>query len=863
MSFRFTVVETSLNRAEFRWKWLRFLQHSFLLGIVFCLLVLLFGAAIILGWVTSKTLATTFFGLLAMGGFVTWAIIVIGVLAGSPERPWLAAALERVNPRLLDRLNTLLFLEHPPRDSRAHSFAVRIARQTHGVMSAKSAPKPFSGTRATELMAGFIAALAVTMLVYHFYSPWARLLAAEKAKAIPPAQTAKSLDLALPTTNNAEQSQSWGEVRITDPGGDLRVTKVDVVPLQIEAAANQPLRKVGWFSTVNGAGETPHELPPPSEPRYAVYQPTVYLDELGLSDWDVMTYYAKADTEKQHSFASEVYFLEVRPFREDILKMPGGEGGEPHQCMNELSALISRQQHVIRQTHQHLQTPPEQEALQTQDRKKLSEAESDLADSAQHLYAKMAARMENRPIGDALDNLAKAEKSLDRASNLLADNIMDEAQNRERRALAELVAARKMFQKSLSENPDAFAGGGEGDNNSDDSPTAEPQKKLNTKKLNEMAEFRYEAKAAQQFVDKALEQQRNLEQQARAPTRSDFAKLGEQENQLQKSLTDFEQLHPRPFKDAQAEAKDAQDAMSKAAQSLWQKRTEARAATKQATQQLQKLSEAMKNESAAQQLADAYKLKQMLDKQIQTFGKCSNPGAGAPVSAEQVDRTASEARETINQLKKVAEQEPTRDAFGPPLRAALSGQNKSDLDSKLARVQLAQDEPSKRERAGDAKDALIKVSQAFAQSEPKTMQMAEQNDSLKPGGPESFNQGMAELESLAKQLQDKRQLSRTNQNKQGREALGNLQAGVRDLYGDNERAVQLLQQLDKILKAEQQIEAEDLRKLINELQHISLETADQMERSQAKPEMTNIDPARLPPAYRGRIQKYFQRLSEK
>ena len=863
MSFRFTVVETSLNRAEFRWKWLRFLQHSFLLGIVFCLLVLLFGAAIILGWVTSKTLATTFFGLLAMGGFVTWAIIVIGVLAGSPERPWLAAALERVNPRLLDRLNTLLFLEHPPRDSRAHSFAVRIARQTHGVMSDKSAPKPFSGTRATELMAGFIVALAVTMLVYHFYSPWARLLAEEKAKAIPPAQTAKSLDLALPTTNNAEQSQSWGEVRITDPGGDLRVTKVDVVPLQIEAAANQPLRKVGWFSTVNGAGETPHELPPPSEPRYAVYQPTVYLDELGLSDWDVMTYYAKADTEKQHSFASEVYFLEVRPFREDILKLPGGEGGEPHQCMNELSALISRQQHVIRQTHQHLQTPPEQEALQTQDRKKLSEAESDLADSAQHLYAKMAARMENRPIGDALDNLAKAEKSLDRASHLLVDNIMDEAQNRERRALAELVAARKMFNKALCENPDAFAEGSKDGSGGDDTPTADALKKLNAKKLNEMAEFRNEAKAAQEFVDKALEQQRNLEQQTRTASSSDLMRLGEQENQLNKSLTDFEQLHPRPFKDTQPDAQDTRNAMSKAGESLRKRSSDARANTRQATQQLQKFSEALKTGSAAQQLADAYKLKQMLDKQIQTFGKCANPGAGMGVPADEADRAASEARETINQLKKVAEQEPTRAAFGPPLRAALSGPNKSDLDSKLARVQLAQDEATKRERAGDAKEALSKVSQAFEESEPKTMQMAQKNDSLKPGGQEGFNLGMSELESLAKQLGSRRQISPTDRNKQGREALANLQDGVRDRFGNNEQAILLLQQLDKMLKAEKPIEIEDLRELINKLQHFSVETADQMERSQAKPEMTNIDPAHLPPAYRGRIQKYFQRLSEK
>ena len=29
--------------------------------------------------------------------------------------------------------------------------------------------------------------------------------------------------------------------------------------MQIEAAANQALKKVGWFSTINGAGETPHE----------------------------------------------------------------------------------------------------------------------------------------------------------------------------------------------------------------------------------------------------------------------------------------------------------------------------------------------------------------------------------------------------------------------------------------------------------------------------------------------------------------------------------------------------------------------------------------------------------------------------
>src|SRR5262249_12637035 len=147
---------------------------------------------------------------------------------------------------------------------------------------------------------------------------------------------------------------------------------------------------------------------------------------------------------------------EVRPFREDILRMPGGENGGAYQCLNQLTALINRQQHIIRQTHQHIQKPPEQENLQAQDRKKLSDAEGDLRDSSEHLYAQMAARMENKPIGDALDNLAKASHSLDESSNLLRDNQMKEAPNRERQALMDLVAARKTFQKAVNEHPDAF-----------------------------------------------------------------------------------------------------------------------------------------------------------------------------------------------------------------------------------------------------------------------------------------------------------------------------------------------------------------------------------------------------------------------
>jgi len=487
MQFRFTIVETSLNRAEFRWKWLRFLQHTFVLGIVLCLLTLSFALAIVGGWLTSKSTGITIVTILAILGIMAWLVIVIGILASSPERNWLAAAIERVDRRLLDRLNTLLFLEKRPRQPQTDAFSVRIAKQTHAVFVAKPSPPPFRGTQPLVYFFAFLVAAAATFFVCRIYTPWSRLTTPTKLSKVQPAPDRHSLELAPPTTNNIEQNQNWGEVRITDPGADLKVTKVDVVPLQIEAAANQVLKQVGWYSTINGADETNHDLPPPTEPRYALYQPTIYLDELRLSDWDVMTYYAKANTEKDNSFASEVYFLEVRPFREDILKMPGGENGKCYQYLAEMSALINRQQHIIRQTHQHIQKPPEQENLRTQDRMKLSDAEGDLRDSVDHLYAKMAAEMENKPIGEALDNLAKSGKSLNQASTLIKNNVMNEAPNRERSALSELIAARKVFQKAVSEKSSDF----EESKDEEQSPVADA-----SQRLKQMAEFRNEAKEA-------------------------------------------------------------------------------------------------------------------------------------------------------------------------------------------------------------------------------------------------------------------------------------------------------------------------------------------------------------------------------
>src|SRR5215831_17559495 len=143
MNSRFTVVETNLNRAEFQWRWLRIVRHSSRLGILLSLVVLGLGWAIVAGYLTSKWAAIMLLSVLSAAALVTWFVLLVRILVGPLERRWLAAAVERVDRRFLDRLNTLLFLETRRGDARAEKFALQIARQAQRVTAEKTPPKPF------------------------------------------------------------------------------------------------------------------------------------------------------------------------------------------------------------------------------------------------------------------------------------------------------------------------------------------------------------------------------------------------------------------------------------------------------------------------------------------------------------------------------------------------------------------------------------------------------------------------------------------------------------------------------------------------------------------------------------------------
>src|SRR5205823_9723781 len=189
------------------------------------------------------------------------------------------------------------------------------------------------------------------------------------------------------------------------------------------------------------------------------------------------------------------------------------------------------------------------------------------------------------------------------------------------------------------------------------------------------------------------------------------------------------------------ETENVEQALAKAAESMQQKNTGAKTNAQQALKELQKLGEAMRNKSEDRQLADAYKLKEMLDKEIQTFGQCQK--SGDSLSSEALQKTIAETRETLKQLKSTAEQKPTRDAFGPKLRESLSDPNMTGLNWPLGELERAQDKETKEKAAGQAKEGLAKVSKAFTDSEPQALQQAQKSDSLKPSEQESLERGLA------------------------------------------------------------------------------------------------------------------------
>lgn len=142
-------------------------------------------------------------------------------------------------------------------------------------------------------------------------------------------------------------------IAFLEPGRDSRVTAVEELFAEVEAADDYGLASVDLRYSVNGGPERVVPLYGGSARRKEVVAGhTFFLEELGLQPGDLVSYYARAADNDSASGGkvakTDIYFLNVRPFEQEYTQsqqgqQPGNGGGEG-QSAGELS---QRQRDII------------------------------------------------------------------------------------------------------------------------------------------------------------------------------------------------------------------------------------------------------------------------------------------------------------------------------------------------------------------------------------------------------------------------------------------------------------------------------------------------------------------------------------
>jgi hypothetical protein len=236
--------------------------------------------------------------------------------------------------------------------------------------------------------------------------------------------------------------------------------------------------------------------------------------------------------------------------------------------------------------------------------------------------------------------------------------------------------------------------------------------------------------------------------------------------------------------------------------------------------------------------------------------------SGGSLSPPHAQRLAEQVRQVTEQLKQIAEQEPTKELFGPALGESLRPEKKQGIDDDTRQLESAGTPGEQRRAARALRQRLGEVSQAFDSSQPGVRSGRPASEPLETSGQEAISQGLRQLESAVR----RRELGRGTQPDElrlRRSAARSLQNGLRGEYGHNERTDAVVRRLSEDLQEpEFAVDARTVQQLVQDIQHLRREVVAGDERKRGEAELEHLDASRYPPAYRRSIEKYFEQLSE-
>ncbi len=395
-------------------------------------------------------------------------------------------------------------------------------------------------------------------------------------------------------------------VSFVKPGRDLTASPVEEVFLEARADDDFGIDRLDLVYSLNGSDEKTIILYRAGEEgrKNVSAGHTLFLEEMELEPGDFVSYYARAtdnsDVGAAKSVTSDLYFVEIRPFRKDFraAQSQGGMGGGGGGGGWDTRGLSEQQREIISATFNTIRDREQGTADQyREDVVFLALSQGKLREQVETLVQRMSSRVTQadeaftaiaKMLPQAVDAMAEAEGDLLRQA-------AEDALPPEQRALQFLQRAEEAYREVQVQMGQQQGGGGGGGGSSATAEELADLFELELDKLQNQYETmqRGQQRAFDNQIDEALERLKEL------------ARRQEQEAERQRRRASGQQSAPGGGASQRALAEEAEEAARRLERLAREEPTPQR---QEAARRLREAADAMRNAAAnggAQGMADA------------------------------------------------------------------------------------------------------------------------------------------------------------------------------------------------------------------------------------------------------------------
>ncbi|MBL8219711.1 MAG: hypothetical protein JNL62_10800, partial [Bryobacterales bacterium] len=253
-------------------------------------------------------------------------------------------------------------------------------------------------------------------------------------------------------------------VKIRRPRNDARVSPIEEVMVEVEAADDFGLHEVALKYSVNGGEEKTVNLLPSKGTQNVEGKTMIALEDFKLSPGDVVSMYAVA-RDAQTAAQTDMTFIETVPYEFEFTQsqqMGGGGGGGEQEDQQRIS---QRQKEIIAATWNQIRDKGADKAAMAENAKFLAEVQGKLRDQANSLAKRMRSRElagANNQFKSFAQDMEKAAEAMTQASDKLKAQGWKDALQPEQKALQHLLRAESTFREIQVAFGQQGGGGGGG-----------------------------------------------------------------------------------------------------------------------------------------------------------------------------------------------------------------------------------------------------------------------------------------------------------------------------------------------------------------------------------------------------------------